>query len=468
MRSWRRIGVPMPANRRSVGRDVRDDEIATGRDEGSVRPGVRAGWPAPRRSRSLGPVRAPPYAERTDELFRPEVIDDPHPLYARVRRTAPVSRVGETGVHLVATRDLIEEVLDREDDFSAHLTGVLVRGADGAPATLDLPPTAATRVLATADEPAHALHRSVAQPRMSPARVRQLEAPIRSWTRAALDEWLAAGPPDFMPVAELIPARVVAELLGLPDGDVSRHRVWAMMGGDMLAGDVSEEQMQRLAAESANMFAYLGEHLDRAAAALREDADAPMLHALARAVGSRALGVDEAVGIATVLFGAGGESTAALIGSAVRVLAERPDLADRLRAQPEHVSAFVEEVVRLEPPFKFHYRAVRRPCRLGSIDLARGDRLMLLWASANRDESRVEDPDELRLDRRHPRDHLGFGRGGHFCVGAGLARLEARIVCEELLARTRAIALSTEVPRWARSIFVRRLESLPLVVHPAP
>ncbi len=413
-------------------------------------------------------VRAPLYAERADELFRAEVIDDPHPLYARVRRIAPVSRVAETGVHLVATRDLIEEVLDREDDFSANLTGVLVRGAHGEPTTLDLPPTAATRVIATADEPAHTVHRSIAQPRMSQARVRQLEAPIRSWTRVALDDWFAAGHADFMQVAELIPARVVAELLGLPDGDVSRHRAWAMMGGDMLAGDVSEARMMRLATESANMSAYLGEHLDRAAAAPREDADAPLLHALARAVASRQLQADEAVGIATVLFGAGGESTAALIGSAVRGLAERPDLADRLRAQPEHVPAFVEEIVRLEPPFKFHYRAVRRPCALGSVELAPGDRLMLLWASANRDESRVEDPNELRLDRRHPRDHLGFGRGGHFCIGAGLARLEARIVCEELLARTRALGLSTGSPRWARSIFVRRLESLPLAAGLAP
>ncbi len=165
------------------------------------------------------------------------------------------------------------------------------------------------------------------------------------------------------------------------------------------------------------------------------------------------------------MFGAGGESTAALIGSAARRLAQDPALADQLRAHPELISRYVEEVVRLEPPFKFHYRAVRRACELGGAELAPGDRLMLCWASANRDPAHFDEPDALRLDRRHAKQHLGFGRGAHFCIGAPLARLEARVVIEELLARTRRIALrADDPPVHARSIFVRRLERLPLDV----
>ena len=148
------------------------------------------------------------------------------------------------------------------------------------------------------------------------------------------------------------------------------------------------------------------------------------------------------------------------------MLAERPDLVETLRARPAEIPRFIEEVVRLEPPFKFHYRSVRRPCRLAGFDLAPGDRLMLLWASANRDPTVFDDPDTLRLDRRHPKQHMSFGRGSHFCIGAPLARLEARVLIEELLAIRPAIGMriaesqGAPVARYARSIFVRRLERL--------
>ncbi len=413
-------------------------------------------------------MRAPLYSTQADEIFSPEHIEDPHLLYRRLRAEAPVSRVAETGVHLVATRDLIEEALEREEDFSANLPGVLLRGDDGLPTILELPPSPAARVIATADEPAHAVHRAVAQPRMSNARVKALEEPLRGWASDAIASWLERGGGDFVPVAELIPARAVADLLGLPEGDVTRHRTWAMMGGDILAGALDHEQMAHLAGESAKMAVYLTEHFERAQTDTRPEVDAPMLHALARGVARGDIGVDEAVGISTVMFGAGGESTAALLGSVVRRLAEDAETAGRLRRDPSLVPAFVEEVARLESPFQFHYRVVRRACSFGSVDLEPGDRLMLLWGSANRDANRIDDPDTLRLDRRHPRDHLTFGRGAHFCIGAGLARLEARVVCEELLARTRDLGLSAdEAPLYARSIFVRRLERLPLVARRA-
>lgn len=408
-------------------------------------------------------MRAPSYSERPDEIFSREHIENPHPLYARLRSDRPISRVGDTGVHLVATRDLIEEVLEREEDFSANLTGVLIRGDDGQPTTLPLPQNSAARVIATADEPQHAVHRRIAQPRMSSARITALEAPIREWATEAIDGWLGGEERDFVPIAERIPARIVAHLLGLPDEDVSRHRAWAMMGGDILAGDLDAERLGHLATESHAMSLYLREHFDRASVAPRPQIDAPMLHALARGVAAGDISADEAVGIATVMFGAGGESTAALIESTVRWLAEDPAIADRLRAEPERIPEFVEEVARLEPPFKFHYRVVRRSCVLGGVDLEPDDRLMLVWASANRDASRIEAPDELRLDRRFPRDHLSFGRGAHFCIGANLARLEARIVCEELLRRTRRIApVPGDAPLYAKSIFVRRMDRLPI------
>ena len=406
-------------------------------------------------------MRAPLYSSNPAELFSAEAIEDPHPLFARLRTEHPISRIAETGVHLVATWDLIEAALAREVDFSANITGMLVIGEDGAPSTVDFASAAATQVIATADEPQHAVHRAIAQPRLAGKLVRELEGRIRDWAIEAIDKWLAAGGGDFMGVAEVVPARAVAHVLGLPDGDVSRHRQWAMMGGDMLAGAVTPERIAAFAAEGGRMNEYLRDHLAGAGAA-KAPAE-PLLRALAGAVQAERVDAEHAIGIAIVMFGAGGESTAGLIGSVVHRLAVEPALADRLRADLALVPRFVEEVARLEPPFKFHYRAVRRDCELGGFSLAPGDRLMLLWASANRDAAHVDGADELRLDRRHPKQHLGFGRGAHFCIGAPLARLEARIVCEELLARTERISLvDGRAPVWAPSIFVRRLEQLPL------
>ncbi|MEZ4289660.1 MAG: cytochrome P450 [Myxococcota bacterium] len=405
-------------------------------------------------------MRAPLCAEDPSEILSRAVIEDPHAFFARLRRESPLSRVAETGVHAVASWALVDEALGREADFSANLTGVLIRGHDARPDTFELPSTGATDVIATADEPDHAIHRGLVKPWLGPGRVAGLEPMLRRWTREALDGFVAAGGGDFAPIAERVPALAVARLLGLPERDVEHLRTWAMMGGDMLAGDASAERLGELARETMRMAAYLGEHLDRAGGV---DEHAPLLAVLADAVREGVIPREAALGISIVLFGAGGESTAALIGSVVRWLAGDEALADRLRRDASLIPRFVEEVVRLEPPFKFHYRAVRRACRLGGFDLEPGDRLMLLWASANRDEAVFDEPDRLRLDRRYPKRHMSFGRGAHFCVGAHLARLEARVMVEALLAGTARITLVEDAPaRLAPSIFVRRYEHLPI------
>jgi cytochrome P450 family 144 len=417
-------------------------------------------------------VRAPFMPGSLDDFFDRHAIEHPHRLYEVLRSELPLSRVGDTGVHPVASWDLIDEVLQREDDFSANLTGVLVRGDDGTPSIFPLPDLGGNHVIATADEPDHRVHRAIAQPRLAPKVVAALEDKIVTWAHDAFDPWVAAGGGDFAAIAELIPALAVADVLGLPVVDVSLHRTWAMMGGDILAGVMGPDQLVKLATESGRMSEYLGEHLDAHAARTDTDAafpsDAPMLASLAFAVRQGSISRIEAIGIAVVMFGAAGESTAALIASCGLRLAENPDLAATLRAEPELIPRFIEEIVRLESPFKFHYRVVKRSCSLAGYELEAGDRLLLLWASANRDSAYFEEPDVLRLDRRHPKQHMGFGRGGHFCIGAPLARLEARVVVEQLLSRTQSLSLDRSTPpRYANSIFIRRLESVSILVAPA-
>jgi len=401
-------------------------------------------------------------------LLAPGRLEDPYPFFAELRREAPVSQVGETRVFLVASWALVEQALAESEPYSANLSGLLIRDADGSPALFELTGVGdANAVLATADPPLHDVHRRLVQPVLAAGRVAALELWLRACVRRRLEPFVAAGGGEWTrAVADPVPSELISRLLGFPERDLPRILDWAIQGGAMLAGTIGREALEALAQGAGQLMAYLAAHLAAAKGGAALRAASPLLDALLGAVERGEVSESQAIGIGVVLVGAGGESTASLVGSAVRVLAGRPHLQRALRRAPELIPSFVEEVVRLESPFRGHYRVVRRPSALGGVALAAGDRLLLLWASANRDAARFERPDEIDLARRHPRDHLGFGRGIHFCVGAPLARLEARVVLEELLARTRAIELDPARPAvHVPSLFVRRLAELHLRVH---
>ena len=147
----------------------------------------------------------------------------------------------------------------------------------------------------------------------------------------------------------------------------------------------------------------------------------------------------------TILLSAGGESTTSLLGNAVRMLAEDPELQDHLRRNLDQVPLFVEEALRLESPFRYMMRTVPADTSLGGVEIPAGATVLLLWASGNRDEQEFEHPDEVDLNRRVPRRHVAFGRGIHHCVGAPLARIEARNVLSVLLDRTSSISLDPDI-----------------------
>jgi cytochrome P450 len=399
-------------------------------------------------------------------LLDPAFFADPHAFFARLREHAPVWRVPGTRVHLVSTWALVEEALERVADFSNQLSGLLIRGPAGAPVEFEMQGTGtAIDVIATADDPGHALHRRAVQPLLAAGRVAALEPGIRTQGVRLMAPLLAAGSGEWtQAVAHPLPTLVIARVIGLPDSDLDRLQRWALHGGEMLAGTGDLERMAELGIEAAEHAEYLSEHLTRALADPARDAQRDLLGALAEAVRADAFPAEVAVGILVTLVGAGGETTTTLTGSAVRILAERGDLQARLRAQPGLIPVFVEEALRVESPFNGHYRVVRRPCELGGVKLDAGERLLLLWSAANRDPAAFDNPDAIDLERRNPRAHLAFGRGIHFCVGAPLARLEARVVLEELLARTRRFALAARgrPPAHVPSIFMHRLAHLDL------
>ena len=160
---------------------------------------------------------------------------------------------------------------------------------------------------------------------------------------------------------------------------------------------------------------------------------------------------------------AGNETTAKALAMATKLLAEDGALQDEVRADPELVVRLVEEVLRLESPTQGMFRTALEDVTVGGVHIPAGQHLFLVYAAANRDPARFDNPDALRLDRQKPALHLGFGAGEHFCLGAHLARLEAKVALQRLLERVDDLRLDpTGTIRWEQSYFLHGLQALPI------
>jgi cytochrome P450 len=252
---------------------------------------------------------------------------------------------------------------------------------------------------------------------------------------------------------------VVCRLIGVPidDADWLGRRAYAST--QVLDGLLGEEALAPAGAAAVELAGYISDQLQRAAT----DPQDNLLGDLATACSSGEIDALTAQVMLVTLFSAGGESTASLIGSATWILATRNDLQKLLRADPSRIPSFLEETLRFESPFRGHYRHVLNDCTLGGHQLTSGSRLILLWGAANRDPAHFAAPDEFRLGRPNNKSHIAFGKGAHFCVGAALARLEARIVLEHLLDHTSWVE-AVEPGRWVSSVLVRRLDELQMAV----
>jgi len=322
-------------------------------------------------------------------------------------------------------------------------------------------------VLATADPPDHGRQRRVLSGVLSSGAINAREVEFRQLIDGALDQPLQSGRVEWMgEIAEPLPMVMVARLLGLPDDTAPALKAQGYASVEQISGFVPEERRQVLLAK----MMELGPVVEGYAAARSGEGpdESTGIGVCARAVADGELDEMEIFGILGILLAAGGESTTSLLGSGARILAEWPDLQDRLRARPELIPAFVEEACRVEPPFRGHYRRVTTDTRLDGVELAAGSRLVLVWPAANRDAEAYPHPNEVSLHRPNPRHHVGFGWGIHLCIGAPLARLEARVTFERLLTRTASFSL--EVPpdtlHHHKSLMIRRLVELPLVLRP--
>ena len=396
-----------------------------------------------------------------------EFVEDPHSLFARLRREAPVWQVGDTPLFLVTTWHLVNEAAARVGDFSNHFRHTLFVHDDGSLGVLDNGDDGAIDVFAGEDPPDHGAHRAIFFPELVQKRLAHLEPEVLARTDTLLDAALASDGFDVArSLANPLPLQIMAErVIGFSAADPADLQRWVLDGSRLVSGRLRLDEMEAAGAAVAGLWPWVDGQLE---AALAGPTGGGVLDAAAEGVRTRVLTRQQASFTLMILLGAGGETTASLIGNAVRILAERPELQARVRESLELVPGVLEETLRFESPFRFHPRLARGPTTLGDVEVPDRAMVALCWASANRDEREFVRPHEFDLDRPNPRHHMGFGRGIHFCVGAPLARLEARIVLTRLLERTREFALDpAERPSWVDSVWIRRHERLPIVVDRA-
>ena len=396
------------------------------------------------------------------EFFGTEALADPYPLYDRMRAEAPVHRVGDSVFYAVCGWEAVLEAVARVDDFSSNLTATMVYREDGTITPFDMgEPGSPMHALATADDPAHALHRKILLPHLSAKRVRVIEEFAARTANRLWDENLHGGQIEWMSaVANRLPMMVVAELLGLPHDDVDELIRLGYATTTLLDGVVTPDQLEAAGAAALELSSYVLAHFERASAT----AEHGLIGDLAARYASGELKQLPAMGMMITLFSAAGESTASLLGSAAWILTDRPDIQKQVRDDPELLGAFIEETLRYESPFRGHYRHVWRDTTLSGVPVPANSHLLLMWGAANRDPAHFEAPNEFRLNRSGAKGHVTFGKGVHFCVGAALARLEAQIVLRALLERSTWIE-ATNVGEWLPSILVRRRERLQLGVR---
>jgi cytochrome P450 len=390
-------------------------------------------------------------------LLDPMVLADPYDFYRTLREQAPVWPVPGSDVVAISTFALLSEAVARPDDFSSTMRCLLYRNEDGLPARLDFG-DAATPTMAAADPPVHTTHRRAVFPELVARRMRALEDDIRALSATTVASALRDNTFDFMAtIGNVVPITVVAKLIGFRDTDPMQLLQAAFESTTMVGGTMPLEQLNDLVTRIGVIQEWIADQVTAAG----DGDEETILLAVRRALDAGTLVMGEVKTILHTLLSAGGESTTSLLGNAVRMLAEDPALQQRLRDRPEDIDLFVEEALRLESPFRQMMRSVPHDTTLGGFDIAEGSTALLLFAAGNRDPAQFANPDSVDLTRESPKRHLAFGHGIHFCVGAALARIEARSVLTELLVQTQGFALDPD-PQWVDSLLVRRHEQLHL------
>jgi cytochrome P450 family 142 subfamily A polypeptide 1 len=402
------------------------------------------------------------------DLNDPRLYDDPWDFYRGLRDEHPVWWNEESGLFAISRHQDVIDVSRNPERYSA---------AKGVRPLVPVPMS-----LISMDDPEHSRQRRIISRGFTPRRVRDLAEHIREVTTSIIDEVAGRGEIDFVEEFAIhVPLIVIAEMMGLdPDTRMKLYR-WsdAMMEGD---GHVEPDDPKLLAATDA----FIGyteicrQLIDERRADPKDDIISALTQAFdagelewteeMREINQLETGLtdDELLMFLVLLVVAGNETTRNAITGGLRAFSLFPAEQQKLIDHPELIDSATEEIMRWVSPVISFIRTVTEDHTLHGVDLKEGDRVLLLYQSANRDERVFDDPDAFRIDR-DPNPHVAFGTGPHFCLGANLARVEVKIVFEELFRRLGDIRLADAQAPVARgdSALVLAIQHLPAVFTPA-
>ena len=377
---------------------------------------------------------------------------DPYPAFRRLREESPLYYNAQYDFFAVSRYDDVEQGLkDRETYISGRGAILELIRAD-----LEMPPG----VFIFEDPPVHTVHRGLLSRVFTPKKMNALEPRVREFCAASLDPLVGAGRFDF--VADLgaqMPMRVIGMLLGIPEEDQEAIR-------DHVDASLRTEagKPMKSSVDDALSGAIFADYIDWRAEHPSDDLMTELLNAefVDETGTTRRLTREEILTYVTVIAGAGNETTTRLIGWAGKVLAEHPDQRRELADYPALVPNAIEELLRFEPPAPHVARYVARDVQHYDRTVPEGSVMLFLVGSANRDDRRYGNGDTFDI-HRDVGQHLTFGFGTHFCLGAALARLEGRVALEEVLKRFPEWDVDWSAAKLSPTSTVRGWETLPVV-----
>lgn len=392
-------------------------------------------------------------------------VTDPYPVYAELRRHAPVYRYEHDEVGFWA--------LSKFDDVKAASTNPAFSVRGGVLASDPRFRKERGRILSAAsnpegsvsmlglDPPEHSKIRRLAVKAFTPRVVASLEDATRRIVREALDTVNAGEPFDFVPtLAAPLPMYVIADLLGVPRSDRDAFQRWAD-NSITSSGRISKEQIQRMIEVEHEMWSYLEEKLTERE---RNPGSDFMSSLVTAEVDGEGLSRPNQVSMCSTLLAAGNETTRSLLSGAVHALVEHPDQFALLRERRELVPTAVDEMLRWVTPVATFARSAREATEIRGQEIAKGDYVLLLYGSANRDEDHWPDGDVFDVSREVDPMHVAFGWGPHLCLGGSLARMEIRVFFDELLERFETVE-AAGAPVKKPSTLINSFASLPVLMR---
>ena len=402
-------------------------------------------------------------------IFDPDLLQDPHAYYRRLRKEAPVFRDSRTGIVTVSTYDLILEVNRQPLVFSNNFGGQMrgsVGDLDQEEMAVMSEGIAVANTMLTADPPVHTRFRKLAMKAFTHKRVEAMGAYVATVANELIDGFIAEGRCEFKSAfANHLPMIVIADSLGAPRADMDRFHRWSDAFVVQLGG-VSDRATRLEAARRINEFQrYFIEIIEQKRANPTEDVISDLVHAtLAEEGDPRTMDYSELLSIIQQLLVAGNETTAHTLTAGLHYLISDPQLLSRILNDRALISDFVEETLRLLSPTNNMWRIATRDAEIGGYPVKAGEMILVRYGSGNRDDTRFPEPDSFDPARPEARGHLAFGAGIHTCIGAQLARKEMVTAFGIILDRLKNPRLPAghAALRYSPNILLRGVLELPI------